>query len=480
MARLLALGVLVLALGARAQSPPETAGTTDPKTAQQNAIDALRAGDPRTAAAWFIRHTELEPDNFVPFYNLACAVSLMGDAENAGPLLARAVELGFTNYHQLVRDPHLENARTSPEYRQIVENWPAILEARADANTRELLQRLGENSYRMVRDENLRLIYFTPQDDEFLQTARADLERVARWAAPLFAPDPDPDPVPEAWVSVLLLEPEDFELWSLKNFGIADSFATVAGRYDHDRKQLVAKGLGSTLRHEFFHVLHHRHMDRLGQRHPVWIQEGLAALVESVDLTSDGELRLTHSWRDNAVQRLATFNRLLSLETVSGMSHERFSTKRPLANYAVSRARLFWLAERGRLASFYTDYTRTHADDASGAPAFIRNSGHPAEDVDDAFRTWARALPEVPDPNDRLPVRLGVDIGPGDGRGPVVTRLSSLGRERGFRLGDIVQSVNGQPANDLHEFTRRLAGEGPALLIRVRRGTDHAEISFDK
>src|SRR5690606_3106481 len=76
------------------------------------------------------------------------------------------------------------------------------------------------------------------------------------------------------WVVVILPTREDFTKWQLRKYGPAARTATreVGGRYDHDTKRLIARDLGSTLRHEFLHVLHWRSMMHLGQRHPIWIQ----------------------------------------------------------------------------------------------------------------------------------------------------------------------------------------------------------------
>ena len=76
---------------------------------------------------------------------------------------------------------------------------------------------------------------------------------------------------------VVLPSKRDFTTWLIVTFGPAarTGFSTIGGSYIHEKKELVSQDLGSTLRHEFFHVLHWRSMIRLAQDHPIWIQEGL-------------------------------------------------------------------------------------------------------------------------------------------------------------------------------------------------------------
>ncbi|NIM60902.1 MAG: hypothetical protein GTO30_04390, partial [Acidobacteria bacterium] len=52
----------------------------------------------------------------------------------------------------------------------------------------------------------------------------------------------------------------------------------TGGIYEHERRRLIARDIGASLRHELTHAYHYADMDRLGQRHPLWVQEGIATL----------------------------------------------------------------------------------------------------------------------------------------------------------------------------------------------------------
>ena len=78
----------------------------------------------------------------------------------------------------------------------------------------------------------------------------------------------------------------------------------IGGYYERDRKRLVSQDIGPSLRHEFFHVLHWRRMDRTGQQHPYWVMEGFATLVEDIEADGSGGISVVPSWRTNIVRRL--------------------------------------------------------------------------------------------------------------------------------------------------------------------------------
>ncbi|MHC4718609.1 MAG: hypothetical protein ACYS5V_16690, partial [Planctomycetota bacterium] len=60
--------------------------------------------------------------------------------------------------------------------------------------------------------------------------------------------------------------------------GTGAGSARVGGYYEHAQHLLLARQMGKVMTHEFTHALHAADQDALGQRHPIWIAEGLATL----------------------------------------------------------------------------------------------------------------------------------------------------------------------------------------------------------
>lgn len=64
---------------------------------------------------------QLEPDNPLVFYNLACSYSLTDQCERAAEAIEKALGLGYDNFKWLARDPDLRQLRAHPRYRRIRE-----------------------------------------------------------------------------------------------------------------------------------------------------------------------------------------------------------------------------------------------------------------------------------------------------------------------------------------------------------------------
>jgi tetratricopeptide (TPR) repeat protein len=62
---------------------------------------------------------QLEPENPVVFYNLACSYALTEEFDRAVAALHRAIELGYRDFPWLAKDPDLKNLREQPAYDEI-------------------------------------------------------------------------------------------------------------------------------------------------------------------------------------------------------------------------------------------------------------------------------------------------------------------------------------------------------------------------
>lgn len=489
------------------------------------AIEAFRGGDYETAERILREQIEFDGRNFVVHYNLACALAVQGRLGVANESLRRAVELGFANRGHLLIDPYLRPLHDTDAFRTLLDNWPAVLEMQRRARLAQAKDwvrgKVVERS-----DEVLRYDLLSTHDATATDQAMLEIRRVTDWAAGVMPGLLDPEAATIApFVVVTLPDQTDFLKWAFWTYGqrARRAFAGIGGAYEHDHKRLVAQDLGATLRHEFFHVLHWREMDRLRQVHPIWIQEGLASLVEDMDpvriverrtrplpiLTENpgvdrrlipggdepaGEEReqRTHlvddafipapSWRTNIVKRLAGSGRLPSFTELAEMDHVTFSTKRPLATYAHARTVFLFLHERGVLDDWYRVYTTDaehgFAADPRGLAAAEAVLGMELGVIEDRYRDWVRHdLPEVAETGSDLKAQIGVDIEQGEGDGPVVTKLPPGARRRtGLRRRDVITAIDGRPVRDMKELVRVLADYAPGetVMIAYRRVRLHA------
>jgi len=65
------------------------------------------------------RLARLEPESPLVFYNLACSYSLTDQFDHAALALEKALQLGYTDFNWLARDPDLKKFRQQPAYRDI-------------------------------------------------------------------------------------------------------------------------------------------------------------------------------------------------------------------------------------------------------------------------------------------------------------------------------------------------------------------------
>ena len=441
----------------------------DPNRVPRGYVEAFAEGKYAEAKADLEQRIVSNPTDKFLKYNLACADAMLGQTDAAVEALLDALALGFVDFHTMERDEHLTSICDNPRYQAIVKNWRLLLDKRAEAEMEAMKKAFGPE-YTFEQDADKRLIWasaFEPAGDA---SAKEQVALVYAWTHELFAdPTPDPDK-PDPWVRVILPTTADF----LRLVGAG----RIGGYYDKDNKMLISRDIGPSLRHEFFHVLHWRHMERLGQTHPIWLQEGLACLPEDVDLGADGSLTIRPSWRTNIAKRLAKMGGLTPWERLFTMEYKEFVERRPRSTYAQARAVVMFLHERGKLIEWYRAYVAGYEDDPFGLSAMEIVFEKPSAQVQRDFRKWLIDLEEVAD-IDRPGPSLGVALGQGKGDGPVVDEIVAMnpggvGGETGNRLRnrDVIVAIEGRTVRTLDDLTRVLGDYevGDEVEVVVRRG----------
>lgn len=480
---------------------------------EQAVLAAFERDDFAAAEAGLRELIPLDHDNFVPWYNLACALSMQGKTDEALEMLRQAIARGFADLREMQRDPHLAGIRATDEYKAIVAAWSGVLEKRTqrtiDAAAKKF--RVGEpgSPYVLEKDEGLRLVYISAFDRVLFEEARADAVKLERWWRVVAGGTGDTNapsagageqrehgskgqlPASRAapstltpWVLVILPTRADFIKWAIERHG--DRFDRVGGEYNHSSKMLVSMDLGSSWRHEFWHILHWRDMDARGQRHPMWVMEGLCSLVEDCDTGPGGEMIARPSWRTNMILRLGKSGRLIPWEVMFSSKQRGFMNERPLAYYGQARAMFLFLAEQGKLAEWYSAYTAGWKEEPTGKGAFEAVLGKPIKQIERDFRVWVNRLPEVADEVGRGPANLPVDVGIGGGDGPVV-RIDAMAdflqpggkapSTGGLRNNDVITAIDGKPVRDLNDLARVLGGYEAGAMVSVSyiRGKAHGE-----
>jgi tetratricopeptide (TPR) repeat protein len=74
---------------------------------------------------------QLEPENPLVFYNLACSYSLTDQCDRAADAVEKALSLGYCDFKWLAKDPDLRKLRAHSRYEQIRELIKRIKSKRA-------------------------------------------------------------------------------------------------------------------------------------------------------------------------------------------------------------------------------------------------------------------------------------------------------------------------------------------------------------
>lgn len=481
------------------QAKPAASREADTAALEKELARALVGRDWPKAEEVLRKQIDLKYGKFVPYYNMACVRAVQDDRAGGMEWLLQAVARGFCDLNQIQRDSYLRSLHEEPGFKNLVEHWPEFLEKRVDAQVAELRKqfpgRLSEQ-----RDPAMRLVYLTAASDAVSAQVHEELDRVAGWCdAGIFKGlMGDPKSARDPWVAIVVPNRDGFMRWAALEYGpdAVKGFAMVGGQYSRDDQQLVSLDAGATLRHEFVHVLHWRDMGRRGQVHPIYIQEGLASLMEDYDMPGEdvkaGVKRVVPavSWRTNAAKRREKSGGFIGLDKLAAMNHDKFTNVLPLANYAAARTLFLWLERQDKLVAWYAHYTEHYAEDPTGVKSFEAVLGAPAAELNKRLRSWMRELPEAPEEIRSGMASLGVEVEVQAGDGVAVVGISvppdfrgrrpvvQPGVEGELRVNDVIRSINGRPTRDMAELVRVLGGFKPdeVVEVEVRRGAQTATI----
>lgn len=500
------IAAALIACSAACLASAQPAKATEPTRESLEAAwqAAYEKHDYEAAADGLAELVRFAPGDPIVRYNLACVQTLRGDIDGAERALRKCIELGFTDFPRMLAEKDLQPLAEGVVFAAIREGWRELQDTGIDYRLQQFQRTLKVNNqtaeqrgYQIEKNAPLRLAFVSGFSKEGHAETKVELQRITDyWRSHVLPPDATavvadgkhPDP----WVLVFLPNAVDFQSWAMATLGArADR---VGGLYDNWKQQLVARDLGPTLRHEFWHALHWRHMSRIGQVHAMWVQEGLCSLIEDVDLVveKDESVRLVSvpSWRTNTAKRMARINLLPKLSVLMTMDEKTYMGSRALGNYAASRAFFLWLVQGGggganakpdapaerpsRLRDWYAGYIADWATDPTGKTTTERVLGKPLAELDRDFKAWLLALPDVGEQNTPGLPTLPCDMQPVGGEGMVVIGTGTNDLLKNPLLpGDVIVSVDGHPVRDQTELARLLGTPafkpGQQVVLKVRR-----------
>lgn len=413
---------------------------------------------------------KVAPNDANMLYNAACANALLGHEDDAASTLLRAVKAGFRDFDHLQVDPDLKSIRQHPTYLAIVEASDRVSALEGMSAVERWRTEYPSPAYRYETDEKRHLTYATALDADAHQRMRKMLEREAdQLLGSLF------EKPPSYTILIAIPTPEDAD----KFFNGEDS---VGGLYDHTQKRLVARNIGGSLRHEFFHVMHFGDMERLNQQHPLWMQEGLACLYEDYEISGNGTIKFLPNDRQIIVKRRAKSGILVKWKDLFGLSAKQFMN-RAQELYPQVRSIFEFVADQGKLAEWYKIYVANFDEDRSGAKSFEIVFNKPMQDVEKQWRLWIANQPEIDITIGYGDASMGIRAGDGSSNdGVVITEVipKSAASRAGLRKGDVIVSIEGQSTPSGPELRQIVAARrvGDVISVRVRRDGQYLSVTL--
>ena len=472
---------------------PAQAQVTKPSRValERQIITAFGRDDVRRAIRLIDRYLVYWPNDHDMLYNSACGYALLGDSERASEQLLEAVRKGFRDFEYMETDEDLASIRDHDVFLAILEARERIKQvqpaeqpggdldaekrapsslnlSRSDRGSEEFVewkeQHGEEYTFESLNEQRLHVASTLPEEarEEMMSMLRTQGRYLSQQLFGSIQPD---------WVFLLIPSRQD-----ARSFDLDDR---TAGWYEHSRRMLTTADIGASLRHEFVHVLHWGHMDRLQQRHPMWIQEGLASLFEEYSLSADGErIKFKPNERHNVVYDLVVKGQSPPWRQMFSLSTTQFMRS---ANrlYPITRSILEFIASKNLLISWYRNLTQNWAMDKVGVLAMETSFGKPIDEIEASWKLWVKSRGRFDDSITRGDASLGIqaenDV---DGCRVTLIHEGSGASEAGMKVGDVIVRMGTQSVRSTRELMLEVARRriGEIVTIRVRRGNDYQDL----
>lgn len=450
-------------------SPPGGPSRFESNTsARSEIIRAIAVNDLPKAAALINTYLEANAHDADMLYTAACVQAQLGEVKRAEKLLYQAVEAGFREFGAMERDPDLEPLRDTDTFKAILEANRLVSTVPGPQLFDRWTKDATDGTYRLEVDEQRHLYYATSLDETTQHEVREMLEKEADQLADTLFGD-----VPGYPLLIAMATPTD-----ARNLLGSDN---IGGMYFHNKRELITRDVGGSLRHEFVHLMHYGHMERLHQKHPLWIQEGLACLYEDYQLNRDGSITFLPNERQQEVKRYARGRHLADWADLFRMSDKQFM-REAAKMYAQVRSMFEFLADKGLLSDWYAAYTTNFAKDHSGQLAFEEVFHMPVADVERLWKQWIVSRPDVVTMVRPGAASLGIRYQPnGVSDGVLVTQVfqESAASAAGLHQLDVIVAVDGEPVRAGQELTIRIASKmvGESVALRIRRDGRYLELT---
>ena len=241
----------------------------------------------------------------------------------------------------------------------------------------------------------------------------------------------------------------------------------ITGHYDGATRTIESISLSDALLHEFTHALHHADQVQSGQRHAVWICEGLASLLQRSRMR-EGRLEVLLGRDLAGLQQAVKNQKAPSFATLLTTGQPAFLSEAEVC-YAEAHYLMFYLHSKGKLRDFYEGYKAGYAADRTGATALAKTFGKPLDQVEADWREWLLAQEPPWAPGRPQKALLGVKMAAVEQglRVEGLIRGSAAESAGQIKVNDIILSVAGQTTRTPHDLSAAVQTCQPGETIDI-------------
>lgn len=472
----LALPLSLFPSPARAQLPVESSLASDcAAPAGPSDVERHHALELAKQAIELLDHNDLEgaqvklrealviiPSRALWRYNLACILAVRGKRTDALDQLERATQDGFTAFGVIESNSAFDKLRDLPRYKTLLAHKDEITHAAAEKAVAELKQRFGDG-YLYEIDEQQKLIFATNID-------RATLDSLKTWLSAQAKSQDETlfEHKPDEFIRIVVPSPADFAR-VMRRKG-------VMGIYEDQTRTLLAQRLGQVMTHEFTHALHAADQRAVGQSHPIWIREGLAAMYEPAQLL-DGKLVPSDNFRLGFVQSAARRHALIPFGKMLTLKQKDFMAA-PNLTYGQTSSVMLYLYDKGLLRNFYDTYKANYPSDRTGRIALEKTTGMTLADLQKTWTAWMldRTGPRLAGPGSGY---LGVHFGlANDGLKINFVVPNTPAAIGGLKVNDLIVGVDNREVRDYPSFAPLMAHHKPGdtITFKIRRAGTYIDV----
>jgi hypothetical protein len=429
----------------------------------RESIDLLGHNDIAGAEARLRDALAIIPDKAVWHYNLACILAARGQSDAAIESLVRAADYGFTDFTLLEGSNDMKPLRDLPKYKELIARKDEIRHKAAQRAMGQLQQQFGR-TYLYEADEEHKLIFAASADQQTLDAIKKWLAGQAKTQAEdLFEHKPD------EFIRVVIP--------SLVDYRKLISQRGVMGIYEDETRTLLVERLGQIMTHEFTHALHAADQRAVGQEHPVWLREGLAAMYEAGEF-ENGRLIPRDNFRLAYVQSAARRNALIPLEKMLKLNVSDF-VQGPNLSYGQTSSVMLYLYDKKLLRKFYDVYKAAWLTDPTGQIALEEVTGMKLPELQKAWTAWMLERKAPPMTSTPGGAYLGCHFAQAvDGLLVSMVLPNSAASKAGLKNGDVIIGVDDHEVRDYASLSPVLAAHkvGDEVKLKVRREGKYIDV----